>query len=215
MVAAVAVDESGPAVVAAADDDDDVMRPAPRDIRDHNSKLSISQSPISNKAPAAQERHVAHGDVIDSDSGGSDEKGEATEETAKTEIPDHQPPDRGKYRNEELVQCDTCKGMFLTQSLLDHVVLCKKNTAKSLNFGDDIFQCKLCDYRGRWYSSHSRQHIAGKLYKCSVCSHASSDYGAVRLHCRQTQFCSAKNATCESTGAAIEGCVDARREEQQ
>ena len=97
MVAAVAVDESGPAVVAAADDDDDVTRTAPSAVRDHS-----SPNPVSSKALAAQGRHVTHGDIIDPDANGSG-KEEDLKEAAETEAAYHRPPDRGKYRDQELI----------------------------------------------------------------------------------------------------------------
>ena len=200
--------ESGRA--ATADDDDDVTLAATLDERNHNRKVSTKTTNTSTiEVLAAHGAPVTHDDVIDSDAGGSDEE-EATDD-AQTGAGDHKPPAHRKYRDEELVQCDTCKGMFLRQSVFNHVTLCKKNTAKPFNMGCDIFKCKLCDYRGIWYRAHSKQHIAGKQYKCSVCSYVSNFPKHVRRHCRDVQACCAKNAALEVIRTAVE-CGSCKKE---
>ena len=197
-------DESCQAV--ATDDKDDVTLDEMLHDCNQNCKLSTKpMSPSKTEELTGSGMQATRGDVTDSGADESD-KEENTEEAAEIETADQQPPERGKYRDEELVQCGTCKGMFLRRSIFDHVALCKKNTAEPFNRGCDIFQCKLCDYSGIWYRAHSKQHIAGKLYKCSVCSYASNTPKHVRRHCREVQPCSTKNASLEVTRTAVECC---------
>ena len=202
----------GPAVPAAAaddDDGDDVTLPMPLDECDSKSKLSTNSNPLLSGALTAQGGCVAPSDVIHSDAGESDQA-KALGDAAVIGVAYHRPNKHSQHRDEELIQCGICTGMFLSQSIVDHVALCKTNTAEPLNVGDDIFQCKLCDYHGKWYVSHAKQHIAGKPYKCSACSYASKIIKSVRHHCRQTRVCSAKNATLEVSAIGI-GCGNCKK----
>ena len=150
-------DGSNPAVTAAAaaDSVDDVTPRAPLNERNNNSKLSTeaTSSPQAEAVTDVQRTQSAHDDVSDMDTSVSGMQ-EASGEKTQIEVSAHLPHQGGKYRDEELVQCDTCKGMFLRKSLFDHVPVCKKNTGEPLSAGDAIFQCKLCDHRGKWHSTH-------------------------------------------------------------
>ena len=107
--------------------------------------------------------------------------------------------EHGRFHNEELHQCDTCKGMFLKSSYSDHVTYCAKQTSRAQLCGDDkIFLCKLCDTREINSARHCDKHLANKPYKCSVCFFSSNDEICVRRHCRRPA-CAPNHATLVST----------------
>ena len=103
----------------------------------------------------------------------------------------------GRCHNEELHQCDTCKGMFLKSSYFDHVNYCAKRTPKAQLpvCGDDkVFLCKLCGVRGIGYAKHCEEHLANKPYKCSECSFSAHTKRRVGRHCRRPAC--APNSSC-------------------